>query len=222
MWDHWYLWFGLLVTSPLCLKARVGSLIHAWLRQVLCFLRFTSGATPADLFTASMAAKSFSSRYLWVAIGGAWNWDLWCFCRHYTNWAMPCRLMFEITYVCVCRCNVYRFVKTWFHTAQCMTGHHGTRKNSVTYCAQCSRIFIAPIPVEHNWLQSASTYITLMEIFDTSAGNRLDQITSWVISVKDPKCDAIVQRSTHRNRRVSPRGKWLFFIVWISQFRIRN
>ena len=30
LWDHWYPCFGLLVTSPLGFKARVGSLIHTW------------------------------------------------------------------------------------------------------------------------------------------------------------------------------------------------
>ena len=32
-WGHWYPCFGLLVTSPLGFKARVGSLIHTWQRQ---------------------------------------------------------------------------------------------------------------------------------------------------------------------------------------------
>ena len=38
----------------------------------ICFihsLRFTSGLTPADLFVASMAAKSFSATYLWAGNG---------------------------------------------------------------------------------------------------------------------------------------------------------
>ena len=39
-------------------------------------LRFISGVTPADLLTAGMAAKVFSSIYLQRGIGGAQNWDL--------------------------------------------------------------------------------------------------------------------------------------------------
>ena len=41
-------------------------------------LRFTSGATPADLLAVSMAAKRISSTYLWAGIGGAQNQDLLC------------------------------------------------------------------------------------------------------------------------------------------------
>ena len=33
-WDHWYPCFGLLVTSSLGFKARVGSLIHVWQRHM--------------------------------------------------------------------------------------------------------------------------------------------------------------------------------------------
>ena len=57
--------FGLLVTSPLGFKARVGNLIYAWQRHT-CYssMRFTTGVTPADLLAASMAAKLFSSTYL--------------------------------------------------------------------------------------------------------------------------------------------------------------
>ena len=46
--------FGLLVMSALGFKARVDSL--ACFLACVLFLRFTSGATPADLLTASMAA----------------------------------------------------------------------------------------------------------------------------------------------------------------------
>ena len=38
-------------------------------------LRFTFGATPADLFVASMAAQLISSTYLHAGIGRAQNWD---------------------------------------------------------------------------------------------------------------------------------------------------
>ena len=68
LWGHWYPYFGLLVTSPLGFKARVGSTlfelsggIHVTLT---CSLRFTSGVTPADLLAASMAAEpSLSHTY---------------------------------------------------------------------------------------------------------------------------------------------------------------
>ena len=39
-------------------------------------IRFTYGATPADLLTANMAAKLFSSTYLQTSIGGAQDLDL--------------------------------------------------------------------------------------------------------------------------------------------------
>ena len=39
--------------------------------HVTCYLRLTSGVTPADLLTASMAAEWVSSTYLQAAIGGA-------------------------------------------------------------------------------------------------------------------------------------------------------
>ena len=61
-------------------------------------LRFTSGATPADHLVASIAAKPFSSTYLWASIGGAWNWDLLCHhsqcetARCSTNWAILAQL----------------------------------------------------------------------------------------------------------------------------------
>ena len=56
LWGHWYPCFGLLVTSPLGSKVRVGSLIHTWQRiHDVGSLRFTSGVTPADHLMASMA-----------------------------------------------------------------------------------------------------------------------------------------------------------------------
>ena len=62
LWGHWYPCFGFLVMSPLGFKVRVGSLIHTWWRHIcdVHSLRFTSGATPADLLTASMAASRYS------------------------------------------------------------------------------------------------------------------------------------------------------------------
>ena len=33
-WGHWYPCFRLLVTSPLCFKAKEGSLIHSWWRHM--------------------------------------------------------------------------------------------------------------------------------------------------------------------------------------------
>ena len=55
--------FGLLVTSPLGFKARVGSALFALGEgiRVAHYLRFTSGATPADLLAANMAAEPISS-----------------------------------------------------------------------------------------------------------------------------------------------------------------
>ena len=63
MWGQWYPCFWLLVTSPLGFKARVDSALFALGRDicVTCSLRFTSGATPADLLVASMAAEPMSS-----------------------------------------------------------------------------------------------------------------------------------------------------------------
>ena len=61
--------------SPLGLKARVGSALFT-LGGDVCVahsLRFTCGATPADLLVASMATKVISSTYLqrhwWDSIG---------------------------------------------------------------------------------------------------------------------------------------------------------
>ena len=53
-WGHWYSCFRLLVTSALGFKARVDFLLARFLACVL-FLRFTSGATPADGIEISMA-----------------------------------------------------------------------------------------------------------------------------------------------------------------------
>ena len=55
-----------LVMSPLGFKARVGSALFALGRGIhlACALRFTSGATPADLLLATMAAELISPIYL--------------------------------------------------------------------------------------------------------------------------------------------------------------
>ena len=66
--------FWLLVMFALGFKACLCALLPAHNR----ILRFTSGATPADLLAASMAAKLFSPIYLWTSIGGAWDQDLSC------------------------------------------------------------------------------------------------------------------------------------------------
>ena len=58
LWSHLYHCFELLVTSALDFKARVDSLTCVF-HCLSCnrFLRFTSGATPADFLAVSMAAK---------------------------------------------------------------------------------------------------------------------------------------------------------------------
>ena len=71
LWGHWYPCFGLLVTSALGFKARVDSL--ACFLACVLFRRFTSGATPANLLTASMAAEPLWPTYLQpssTSIGG--------------------------------------------------------------------------------------------------------------------------------------------------------
>ena len=62
LWGHWYPCFGLLVMSALGFKARVDSL--ACFLACVLFLGFTSGATPADLLMASMAAEPLCPTYL--------------------------------------------------------------------------------------------------------------------------------------------------------------
>ena len=61
LWYHWYSCSALLV------------MFH-----VSCSLKFTSGATPADLLMASMAADQISSTYLQAGIGEGQNHDLSC------------------------------------------------------------------------------------------------------------------------------------------------
>ena len=72
--------------SPLGFKAlfALDGSIH-----VTCSLRFTSGATPANLLVASMGAKLLPSTSLWAGIGGAWKRDLSC-CR---------RTLYRLSYV---------------------------------------------------------------------------------------------------------------------------
>ena len=83
-WGHWYpflnfWWHILWVSKPLwtALFALGGDI------QVTHSIRFNSGATPADILVARMAAKPFSLTYLWASIVGAWNWDLSC-CHYLT------------------------------------------------------------------------------------------------------------------------------------------
>ena len=74
LWDHWYQCFWLLVISPVCFKATMGSLIPTWWRYMLYTLYgIHLRATPPDLLSASLAAKLFSSTYLWAGIGGTQN-----------------------------------------------------------------------------------------------------------------------------------------------------
>ena len=51
-----------------------GHLTEADLSHVTHFLRFTSGAMPANLLVARMAAEPFSSMYLKAGIGGIKTW----------------------------------------------------------------------------------------------------------------------------------------------------
>ena len=54
-WGHWYPCFGFLVTSPLGFKTRVVLPYSLFVHSP----RSTSGATPANLLTASIAADQF-------------------------------------------------------------------------------------------------------------------------------------------------------------------
>ena len=66
-----FLWgpsFGLLVMSALLSKPGWSSCLCASLSACNGFLRFTSGATPADHFMTSMAAEPFWSTYLHTCI----------------------------------------------------------------------------------------------------------------------------------------------------------
>ena len=66
--DHWYPCFWLMETSALGCKARVDRLVacFAFSPAFNWFLRFTSGATTADLLVASMATKPFQYMYLQI------------------------------------------------------------------------------------------------------------------------------------------------------------
>ena len=87
MKGHWCACFGLLGTSPLGFKARVGSLIFSWWRCT-CYT-FPDIGLWCDL----------SSMYLWAGIGGTQKWDLLGHvqsvrsARRSTDWAMPARLI---------------------------------------------------------------------------------------------------------------------------------
>ena len=96
LWGHWYSCFGLLVTSHLAFKARVGSLIPTWQRHTCnTFLKFTSGAIPANLLEASMAVKLISSTYLWPGTGGTQTGNLSCHRR--TLYRLSCADVFTIS-----------------------------------------------------------------------------------------------------------------------------
>ena len=81
LWDHWYPCFGLMVTSPLGFKARVGSLIGAWRRRT-CY-------TFPDTFKVVVISRGC----LWSFARIMWTWDF-CF-----NWTVKgvkaCQLSFH-------------------------------------------------------------------------------------------------------------------------------
>ena len=91
LWGHWYPCFGLLVTSPLGFKRQ----------RHRCYithsLRFTSGATPANLLAASMAAEP-SLPHTCEAFGGLETGTYHATThsvrsgRRSTDWAIPARL----------------------------------------------------------------------------------------------------------------------------------
>ena len=59
------------MTSPLRFKARVGSALYELCRGVcdICSLRFTSGATPLLVYTASIAASGLPHMRVSVEVG---------------------------------------------------------------------------------------------------------------------------------------------------------
>ena len=66
---------GLLVTSPLGFKARVGSTLFA-LGPDICdvyFMRFTSGVTPLPVYSASIVASCLPHMHFSAEVG---CWDL--------------------------------------------------------------------------------------------------------------------------------------------------
>ena len=71
MWDHCYPCFRLLVTSPLGFKARVGSALFELCGGVcdIHSLRFTSGATPLLVYTASIAASRLPHMHVSAEVG---------------------------------------------------------------------------------------------------------------------------------------------------------
>ena len=78
-WGHWYPCFGLLLTSPLGFKARVGSALFELCGGVcdICSLRFTSGVTPLPVYIASIAAGHFPDMRVSAEVGcQIWTIDL--------------------------------------------------------------------------------------------------------------------------------------------------
>ena len=73
LWGHWYPCFGLLVTSPLGFKARVGSALFelcGGVRDIdLRSLRFTSGATHLPVYNASIAASRLPHMRISAEVG---------------------------------------------------------------------------------------------------------------------------------------------------------
>ena len=68
-WYHWYPRFGL------GFKARVDPCLHVSLPACNEFLRFTFGATPADLLVASMADEPFLIHVL-AHVFRSWPWSM--------------------------------------------------------------------------------------------------------------------------------------------------
>ena len=80
---HWYPCFGLLVSNTCVLHCPYYGI-----------LRFTSGATPADILAASIVAEPFQSMYLQTNIDRAWVCYLsyHCFTAWYKTYALPTEL----------------------------------------------------------------------------------------------------------------------------------
>ena len=106
LWWH-ILWVSKPEWAALIILARGIHVTHS--------LRFTYGATPANLLVASIAAELFFSTYLQAGIGRAWNQDLSC---HYclTVWDQADTLPAEL---CRFGCTLLRFI-VLFHNEHSM------------------------------------------------------------------------------------------------------
>ena len=82
---HWYHCFGLLVTSPLGFKARVGSALFEFYGGIhdIHSLRFTSDVTPLPVYNTSIAASHLPHMHVSAEVGyqdlnrwpPAWQYD---------------------------------------------------------------------------------------------------------------------------------------------------